>query len=247
MNRMHSIRTLGLAIVAVCLLGAVAAASASASQPKFEPESAKFPITFSAAGGASKLETVGGTDVSCTANSVTGGEITSEKAVKKIVITYTGCTAFFGFATCTTSGKTSGTIVTNALEGELVYIGASKNEAGIAFWPTAGKAKGTAFATFGCAGTTISVKNGTANGGVVCKITPLNTFTTTSTLACSQTKGVQNPASYWNPSGCAEVKDFLESEGTGGFSPFALQQSGVQGSATVTTAAKVKVVSSSCS
>jgi len=246
MKRMHSIRALGLALVAVFLIGAVAAGSASASQPKFEPEGKTFPVSFSASGGASKLETLGGTEVSCKANSVTGGEIANEHAVKKIVIKYTGCTAFFGFATCTTSGQSSGTIVTNALEGELEYIGASKNEVGVAFWPTAGKAKGTAFATFGCGGTTVSVKNGTNNGGVVCKITPLNTFTTTSTLACSQTKGMQNPGAYWNPSGCAEVKDFLESEGTGGIAPFSLQESAVEGSATVTTASKVKIVSSSC-
>jgi hypothetical protein len=246
MNRMHSIRTLGLAVVAVCLLGAVAAASASASQPKFEPESAKFPISFSASGGASKLETVGGTEVSCTKNSVTGAEIANEHAVKKIKIAYTGCTAFFGLATCTTSGQASGTILTNELQGELEYIGASKNEVGVAFWPTASKAKGTAFATFGCAGTTVSVKNGTANGGVVCKITPLNTFTTTSTLACTQTKGVQSPSEYWNPTGCTKVEDFLESEGVGGIAPFGLQKSAVQGTSTVTTAAKVKIVSSSC-
>lgn len=246
MKRMHSIRALGLALVAVFLLGAVTAGSASASQPKFEPESKTFPVSFSASGSGGRLETVGGTEVKCTGTSVTGAEISDEKKVKKIVITYTGCTAFFGLASCTTSGKASGTIVTNELEGELVYIGASKNEAGIAFSPTAGKTKGTAFATFGCGGTTVSVKNGTNDGGVVCKISPLNTFTTTSTLTCSQTKGVQNPSSYWNPSGCAALEDFLESEGKNGIAPFALQKSGIEGSATVTTTSKVKIVSSSC-
>jgi hypothetical protein len=246
MKRMHSIRALGLALVAVFLLGAVAAGSASASQPTFEPEGKTFPVSFSAKGTGGRLETVGGTEVKCTGTSVTGAEIANEHAVKKIKITYTGCTAFFGIASCTTSGQASGTIVTNELEGELEYIGASKNEVGVWFWPKAGKTKGTAFATFGCGGTTVTVRNGTNNGGVVCGISPLNTFTTTSTLTCSQTKGVQKPVSYWNPSGCAEVKDFLESEGTGGIAPFALQQSAVEGTSTVTTASKVKIVASSC-
>lgn len=247
MKRIHSIRALGLALVAVFLLGAVAAGSASASQPKFEPEGKSFPVSFSAKGGGGRLETVGGTEVQCTGTSVTGAEIANEHAVRTIKITYTGCTAFFGLASCTTSGqKTAGTIVTNELEGELEYIGASKNEVGVWFWPKAGKAKGNAFATFGCGGTTVTVRNGTSNGGVVCGISPLNTFTTTSALTCSQSKGIQEPSSYWNPSGCTEVPDFLESEGVGGIAPFALQRSAIEGTATVTTALKVKIVASSC-
>ncbi len=250
MSYMRNMKVMGLALVAVFLLGAVGASSASASQPKFVPKGAAFPVAFSASGGVSKLETIGGSVVTCKTSSVPNtAEIADEHKVKKVVITFKTCTAFGGLATCTTSGQASGTIVTNSLEGELVYIGASKNETAIWLW-AGNKSKGQIFASFGCTGiiggtTTVTVRNGTNQGGVECKISPKGP-TTSFTFACSQSAGHQSPEGYWNPSGCTNVEDFLESEGVGGVAPFTLQKSGIEGSATITTAANIEIVGTKC-
>src|SRR5689334_16882869 len=94
-----NIRAFGLSFLGVCLLGAVAAASASASQPRFVLESGTT-ATFTGAGKGGTLETVKGNTVTCT-GSTSKGTIASATAVTGVVVTFTGCTASFG-ATCTT-------------------------------------------------------------------------------------------------------------------------------------------------
>lgn len=65
---MKRIRIVGLCLVAVFAVSAVAVSSASASNFLFvEPKTGGFPTLFLSHGGEAKLVTVGGTEVKCTA------------------------------------------------------------------------------------------------------------------------------------------------------------------------------------
>ncbi len=236
---MRSIRTMGLALVAVFLLGAVTASGASATQPEAEPEGGTFPVTFTGTGGAGTLETLDGAHtVKCTGQSSTG-EITS-KTQSKATLKFTGCSS--SGATCTTAGEPSGT-VTSKVVGELVYTGASKNIAAVWFKP----ASGSTFASFSCTlfgiGTSVTVTE-----GVVCPVEPVNTSTSTLKIVCKQTKGMNEFMSYWSPSTCAEVADFLKSAGTAinGGPSWANQGAGIEGTQTLTLSKKVTIKSSMC-
>jgi len=230
----HNIRVLGLSFLAVCLLGAVAAASASASQPKFVLESGTT-ATFSGAGAGGTLETVGKNTVTCTGAS-SKGTIASETTVTGVVVKFTGCTASFG-AKCTTGKEAAGTIVTNPVGGALHYVKAGSSETAVLLKPESG----TVFATFVCAG----VSTVTVQGSVDGILTPVNgAFSKTATLTFTQASGVQSPLSVLSAS-CVAEKDTLETKASG-FPSFPLEQSAIKGSETLTTSVGVKVSATSC-
>lgn len=247
---MKHLKMLGLAAVAaLAVMATIGAAAASASQPKVEPEGGTFPVTFTGSGGAGKLETTPeGAEkkvrtVNCTENT-SSGEVNSATTVKKVAVTFKGCTATGPFGiklNCTTAGKAAGEIVTTTLKGTLVYIKSGSSEAGILLEPESG----TTFAEFTCGG----VQKLTVTGSLVGKLTPVNTLTNAFTLTFSQTAGVQSPEGYLAPTGCAFTKAVTSSAGTAvgfGGENFGAIQSGVEGTESLTTSKKMKVVSTSC-
>jgi hypothetical protein len=174
---MKRIRIIGLALVAAVALSAVGASAASAALPEFSPSSG---VTLTGTSGAGLLETVTGTKVTCTA-STNGGEITGAKTVSKVKVKFTGCESTG--AKCNTSGAASGELVTEELKATLGYLNASKKEVGLDFVPV-----GTKFIEFSCGTALVGVK---VTGSVICKVTPVNMPTKTSTVTCKQAKGIQ--------------------------------------------------------
>jgi hypothetical protein len=243
---MKYLKMLGLAaLAALCVMALVGAGTASASEPKAEPEGGAFPVEFSGSGGTGLLETVAeGTKirkVHCTENTSVG-EIDSATTAKNVEVTFKGCTAEgpFGNVNCTTAGKSTGEITTTTLKGTLVYIKSGSSEAGILLQPVSGN-----FAEFTCGG----LQKLAVSGSVVGKLTPVNTLTKTYTLTFSQKAGKQEPETYLANSGCGATKATLSTTGTKVFFPgenFGPIQSGIQGSETLTLNKNVKVNSTSC-
>jgi hypothetical protein len=252
---MQSIKILAICLIAFLTLAAVCAESAAAAQPKFVTKSGAFPVGFSGTSGAAKFETEEGTAVNCTASKVVAGaQIVGEYKVNKVKVEYSGCSAFGGLATCTTTGQSAGIVLSSELEGELEWIGleevGKQQPFAIWLWPSAGKAKGTVFATFGCKSfsgtTTVTIRNATSNGGLVCELLPkngVNVFAKEMVMSCAMVgKAVQNPSWFRNPAKCSEeIGAYLEAEGVGLPSPFKLQRSGLEVSETLTAAEEVKV------
>jgi hypothetical protein len=246
---MKYVKMLGLAgLAALALMAVVGAGTASASQPKAEPEGGTFPVSFTGSGGAGKLETVAeGTKVrtvNCEENT-SSGEVNSATTTKNVSVRFKKCTATGPFGikvTCTGgTGAASGEIVTKTLKGTMFYIKAASSEVGIDLEPESG----TQFAEFTCGG----VQKISVTGSVVGKLTPVNTLTNKYTLTFSQTAGKQSPEGFLAASGCAFTKDVLSSTGTAvgfGGENFGPLQSGVEGSETLTLSKNLKVASTSC-
>jgi len=157
---MRRMRIIGVSLVAVFALAALAS-SASAAQPVFYGVAelnteVKTPIKISGTLGAASLE--GNTSkakISCTAGTATG-EITSSTKTANNVTTFTGCET--GGTPCNSTGDPSGTIKTTALEGVLGSI--SLTLPGIRLFAPgeAGKKPKTgALAEFKCAGGAVTV------------------------------------------------------------------------------------------
>jgi hypothetical protein len=195
---MKSMRILGLALVAVFALVAISAASASAAEPAFY-ECAKVAKgetgpyekgcakeggkggyvlregigkkhTFKGKGGKATLHTpaVGG-EVTC-AKFADSGELTSPTTEGKVVSVFSKCTSLG--KVCASPGAKKGTIETKDLSGSLGYLNKAKHEVGVDL-----KAEsGSVLAEFECEGLTVVV-----TGSVIGQITPVNTFTKTST------------------------------------------------------------------
>ncbi len=206
------IRMIGLALVAVFAMSAVVVSAASAALPEQLPATG----TFSGTSGASTFETKSGEKVKCTSDAITG-EITGAKTSKS-KITFKGCEAF-GFK-CNSSGAASGEIVLN-VTGELVYIMKATKEVGLLNTLTAELTiKCSAFQT-------LKVK-----GSTLCPITPVNVKTTKYTVACKETKGVQEPVNY-EPASALVKAPITETKGEG-LKNFAFEQSALSGTDTLT-------------
>lgn len=174
---------IGLALVSVCALSAIAASAASATLPEFSPASG---VKLEGTSGTGLLETVAGTKVTCTANK-DSGEITAAKEVTKVHVTFTGCTSG-GFECKSTKATKNGELATEELKATLGYISAANKEVGIDFKPV-----GTKFIEFSCVGGIVEVK---VTGSVICPVTPVNKLSKTFTVACKQEKGKQKPESF---------------------------------------------------
>lgn len=159
-------RLVGLALVAILAVGAMAASSALAS-PEFTilPTHPGF---TSVAEGASVLRGAT-TSITC-ANSFTNGEVTSMDTIGKVAVKYTGCVITKG--TCTTkvnslTGKT-GEIVTNPIKGLLGTVKTSEAPSGVGllFEPESGK-RFVTFTANACS------PEATTNGNVAGEVTPI--------------------------------------------------------------------------
>jgi len=228
-KHLRNLKVGGAALVAVLMFSALATASASAAKPEFKSPGG-FPVKFNATSGAGKLETVGagGTVRTVTCKSDTAsGEITGAKTAKNIVVVFKECTAVEGsiMANC-------GTITTNKLTAEPNYLTNpnSASEVGLDLKPESG----TQFAEFKCtAGIfTVTLK---VTGSVVGKITPTNTLTKSYSLVFAQTKGKQKYEGYFV--GSTFTKDVLSTSG----STFGAEQSGIEGTDSITTEKEVEL------
>lgn len=236
---MKHLRILGLAVAAVLALSAVAASGASAALPEF---TGPFPKAFTSTSGKGTLETKAGRKVTCEADTNTG-KITGAKS-DEATVKFTGCKIEKTGVTltCTSPGAKEGEIVVEVLS-TLVYIKeAAPKEVGIVLKPKTG----TTFVTFKCVGKSIfgTVEESvTVRGEVIGVITPINTLTSTFTLAFKQTKGVQEPTEYENEKK-EKVKAILETEGVGtgtGSETWSFEQSGETTTDTLTTSETTEI------
>lgn len=222
-------------LVALAAMAFLGAGTASASQPKAEPEGGAFPVSFSGSGGEGTLETVAeGTKVrtvTCTSNT-SSGEVNSATTAKNVKVIFKGCTTKgpFGTLNC-------GEIKTVALRGTLFYLVAGSSEVGIDLEPESG----TTFATFTCGG----IETLTVKGSVIGKLTPVNSLTKSFTLTFSQKSGKQEPETYLAATGCGATKDTLTTEGSG-FEKFGPIQSGIKATESLTMGKAIKVASTKC-
>jgi hypothetical protein len=217
------IRKLKVTAMATLALTAVFASPASAAKPEFrftlsgteaeEKNQKKLMFKF----GATVLESVAKSKVKCAAGSG-DGEIeagkgaTSSKKVTEVFITFTGCEEPLLKKPCTTTGHSSGEIVTKTLEGPLGYISEPQKEVGLDLWAksrTATERTNHTFnallATFRCETLLLESQ---VSGSVIGKITPVNTKVFTNErlmLKYQQTNGVQAVTKLKGVEG--EVKD----------------------------------------
>jgi len=206
-------RLLGLCILALFGLSAVAVANASAAAPEigrcvkvtaktgkfssatcikekaggsYEWEPGAVKTKFKSTGGVGKLETVNGTTVTCKTQE-SGGEFTSPKTVGGIVIRFTHCEAA-GF-TCETAGAKEGEIVTNPLEGRIGFENKAKKKVALDLFPTA--EDGGLYVIFNC-----SVALHVTVGGSVLVNVPSDKMLTAMTLKYTAKDAKQKPEHF---------------------------------------------------
>jgi hypothetical protein len=113
---------------------------------------------FTGTSGTSFLEGESGVKIVCSAGSNSGkldkdGSALAAKAVESVIAKFTGC-GIPAFGLQCKSGATAEEIVTNELEGNLVYKSKAKKEVLQELHP---KVKGGAFASFECGGGAVTV------------------------------------------------------------------------------------------
>jgi opacity protein-like surface antigen len=202
---------MGLCLVVVSALSAVAVASAAAFSPpevgrcvKVAVGTGKFTSgtcikekagssyewlpgavknKFNTTGGVGTLATVNGTTVICKTQG-SGGEFNSPKTVTGVTVRFTGCESA-GFH-CTTAGSAQGEIVTNPLEGRIGVENKLKKKLALDLFPTS--ADGGLYVTFNC-GVSLHI---TVGGSVLVNL-PSDKMLTSMTLKYTATKGHQKP------------------------------------------------------
>ena len=230
----RKIGSMALSLVAVLLLGGIAAASASAATFEAKPS---FPVKFTATGGPGLLQTVKPRHVSCVESTATG-EVSGSGAVSGVKVTYKGCFAEgIKPLECNSAGAASGEIKTNAIKGSPVDIDAKHTKAGILLEP-----EGTVFAEFNCklgAAVNETIK---VEGSIIAKVkdTDLNKFTKELHLELIAVKGTPQPSQVEETG----PKHVLLTSGSGS-EVFAAEESGIQEAVpgtTTTTALEEKEI-----
>jgi hypothetical protein len=171
---MSRIRIIGLALVAVFAMSAVAVSSASAAKPFFTVEKVKF----SSKGGSAVLSAAGN-EVKCESSENKGATVGAgpeAKKVEKVTVVFKGCKK--GAENCQ-SGTTAGEIKTGVLAGVLGYNKGGKATPSVGLQLTPGS--GEKFVKFKCGGLSVEV-SGCAQG----KVEPLNTLSTEGKLLYSK-------------------------------------------------------------
>jgi hypothetical protein len=210
-----------LALVVMCALGALAAAtvpataSAKTAMPEIVNKEGKFPTKtgFTSTSGESKFETENEHAVTCKADTVKGkltGASTDETEIK-----FTGCSTTFILTLKCETGSTTGEIVLK-VASELVWLNKSEESE-----PGEDLVLPSEGLTIKCTSSeTLHVK-----GSTLCPISGFKTLSSTGTITCKQSKGKQEFGKYFL--GGAETKDITETEGKGliefGFLPSGLQ------------------------
>jgi hypothetical protein len=214
-----------------CLAAVVALYAATATTALAAPvivnASGEPPVKtgFTGTSKESTLETKSGESVKCKEDKVTGkitGSSSDEAEVK-----FTGCSAVGGLLKCKTKGAASGEIVLK-MTGTLVWIDEAKQEPGedLVLPET------LTIECTGLASETLHVK-----GSIICPTT--TELSTTATLTCNETKGIQEPSEY--EEGGGKFKDITETEGTG-TKKFSFEQSGLKSTDTLAFEENVKIL-----
>lgn len=214
------IARLASALVAVLLLGAIAAGSATAAEFQAKPS---FPVKFNGEGKAGLLETKGGHSVTCK-ETTASGEVENAGSVGGLTVHFKGCFAeHLPALPCTSaSPAVSGEITTNTIVGKPIDLDPLHAQAGLLLESSAA---GGVFAEFTCKNTSLGVNEeikvtGSVIGQV--KTTELNEFRSTLDLEFAQAGGVQ----AWTQVEATGPQHFLLTEGKG-TAPFAAEQSAV--------------------
>lgn len=215
------IGSLGLVLAAMLLLGAIGAGVASAA--KFEAKPG-FPVKFTGKGGVGLLETKSGKSVTCTSGEASG-EVSGATAVANVSVVFKGCFAerlSTALLPCTTAGKASGEIATNAIVGKPVNLDTLGVQVGLLLEASSG-----VFAEFTCKSTLPQIpveEDLTVTGEVIgqFKTTQVNEFRKSLNLEFVQANGVQ----AWTQIEGAGTQYFLETAGEGAIK-FGPEQSAV--------------------
>jgi hypothetical protein len=178
-------------------------------------ENAKFTTT----GGVGVLETVAGTSVTCKTQE-SGGEFSSPKTVKGIVVRFTKCES--GGLTCGTAGAKEGEIVTNLIEGRIGFEDKAKKKIALDLFPA--PSDDGLYVTFNCT----AALHITVGGSVLVNVTS-DKMLTSLTLKYTAKKGIQKPVKFED-----EPEDVLLSE-INGKHP---EQSGITITSTQTSESK---------
>jgi hypothetical protein len=219
-------KTLGLALVAVFMIGVVASATASAALPELVNKEGKEVVKkkFTGTGAGGTFETKGGEAVKCKAAS-SKGEITGLKT-QSVENKFTSCTAAAGLLKCKTAGAATGEIALK-LNAKVVYLKEASKTVGIDL-----ELPGTI--TIECTGfgsETLKVR-----GSTLCSTT--TALSTKGTTTCNQTKGVQEFTEY--EEGGVKHVAITETEGSG-LKKFPFEQSGLSSTNEITFEEAVEI------
>lgn len=177
---MKYLRLVGIAILAICAVSALAASTASAAKITYSG-SGKFTVTS----GAGKLETVGGTQITCKGDFGTGQLGKSTATTAELTVSFTGC-ELLG-KKCKSTGAAAGLIDTHKLLATLGEIETGK-KGGALLKPAAGAGQPFLVPVL-CAETEFSVK-----GSVIGEFTTAldkQTSVLNIKFALGETKGTQ--------------------------------------------------------
>jgi hypothetical protein len=178
-----------VAMLAMLSLAVGTTTSASASHPELEGAPAMF---TGAQVGTSELTTFA--TITCSAGSISGGELASTNLLNHLVITMTGCKEPLFSTPCSTSKLSTGTNVSEVIAGALVYLQSGSSEVGIVLTAEAGSVVFRFTCSFSGAH---EVK-----GAMICHLTPINVLSNSGQLSCKKSGSTQEPTSYLTPSGC---------------------------------------------
>jgi hypothetical protein len=234
---------LSMCVAMLSLVVGVASAAAAGSPEAVAESGGIAGTTFTGTGGASKLETTGGSTVDCTGKK-SAGTFASATMLNNVVLRCTGASTEIGpfKAPCKSATGAAGEIITNALTGELSYLLANSSRAALDLKP---ESTGGDIVTFSCTllGQTVTL---TVRGSMIGELTPVNAaFGTSFELDLNETGGMQAFTTTLNPANCVPVKDVLETEATGA-QAFPFEESGFGGNVTLTTSKKIRIVSTKC-
>jgi hypothetical protein len=176
---------------------------------------------FAGTSGATTIETIGGSQLTCTADTATGEASAESAGTTKL--TLTGCQAFG--EKCRTAGAAEGEIALSA-SYKLAYTNGAEDEVGLVLEITEATIECGAKNCEGKVPETLKLR-----GAGIGAATPINEEVVPAkkfTLAFAQTKGVQKPTEYEKEEG-AKVKAILELSGAG-TKAFAFEQAGLASS-----------------
>jgi hypothetical protein len=165
------------ALVAFAALSGVAAATASAELPEFNPGAAGTKLT--AKSGAGTLSTAAKGTFECMSDTATGELIGTDKNLFHIHISESGCKAF-GIIGAKSLGDTEGDILI-LIDGHLCYVNKAKKEVGVL-------SELTEAVHVEVAGKLLKL-----SGAFVAAITPINVKDKTFTIVYKQKGGTQEP------------------------------------------------------
>ncbi len=226
------ISLIGLIIASVFVLGAVATATASAktAMPEIVNKEGKTPTKtgFTSKSGASEFETKGGHVIKCKEDTDVG-KLTSP-FLDESTITFTGCsTTVIITLKCNSEGAKEGEIVLKVMSN-LVWLNKSEESE-----PGEDLALPEAGLTIKCTSSeTLKVK-----GSTLCPISGFKTLSSTGTITCEQSKGVQKFTHFFLEG--KEETDKTETEGTG-LIKFGFEQSGLKSTDTITYEEPVEII-----